>query len=141
MKKGIIAIAGGLLVSASIIGCGGDTTQLENDLKEAQQRTQFVADSIALEYQARVDSLQAVIDELTAANTTTPSTTTTSGTNTGSKPKTEEKKTEETTKGSKIGGGSDKQDESTQTKGSKISGGEDNQDKATDKKKSKMGNP
>ena len=84
MKKGIIAIAGGILVSATIIGCGGDTTQLENDLKEAKQRTQFVADSISLEYQAKVDSLQAVIDGLTASTETG---TTTTETNTGSKPK------------------------------------------------------
>ena len=107
MNKVTTVIAGGLLLGATaLIGCGDaeKVSALEAQLKEAEQRTLFVADSISLECQAKMDAMQAEMAKAAAANTEPAA----------EKPaaKTEPKTSTKTTSGSKldVGQSNDKSD-------------------------------
>lgn len=122
MNKVTTVIAGGLLLGATaLVGCGDaeKVSELESQLKAAEQRTQFVSDSLSLECQTKLDALTAEYKKAAAAKTEPAETT---------NPKT-----------SKMSGGDAVAPSSTDAKKSKISGSDAVAPEATDAKKSKMG--
>lgn len=122
MKNVTTFIASGLLLGATaLVGCGDaeKVSELEAQLKAAEQRTLFVSDSLSLDCQTKLDALTAEMKKEAAA-TTEPTTTTPTN------PKT-----------SKISGGTEPVN--TEAKKSKISGSDAVDPASTDTKKSKMG--
>lgn len=124
MNKVTKVIAGGLILGATaFVGCGDaeKVSELEAQLKAAEQRTLFVSDSLSLDCQGKLDALQAEMTKTAAAK---------------AEPAAEKPTNSKTTKMS----GSNAVDPSaTDAKKSKISGSDAVAPEATDAKKSKMG--